>query len=577
MDEKDRPNQPHREDIELHAETERALKILNCGGPSLAEVYLSVVGEQPLNSEQQAHVASCRVCQRAIGLARREVEGVRAEESPLRLEEQPARRRLRIPHFLVPTGLAAAIIIAIGLIWHAVPTAMADVYADAANAGNAMFYFAANFASLFSEDPDMAEQYGKIIEDATRKRDDSLAVVRSAPDLSRAPWTDVFQSWQAIYQSLRELGDLTGAIRENRAALAYVADNPSGQRLTGWECVLLDGLGNTYAMFGDYAAAHRAYVDSIALRRQRPGQASDPHADEPGYEGHLAGELVIPYLRLVMLSIGQEDLQEAGQWQAQAEKTLRDCLHTICELNGNKPNSIKLSVHATIWEAWNALPDEFHHPKAAYSNEEVKAWPPAWQVFGPDGAWLHFVGAVLYHQAVLQRLRGDYAAARQALDRAATLEDWLTQNPGNDEYRLPFILRLERARLAIVTGHHDRALKHLDEAEEYVATVKKHLTGVEAGEVASQPIPDVNKLPISPARRAEVQLLRGIALLGLDPYSKEGARLIRKALAVPEKLATGLPAEQRQAFIQRFAPWQLLATQAGSSDSTPQQETGGRP
>jgi len=469
------------------------------------------------------------------------------------------------------TGLAAAsLVAAVTVFWRGTPRAMADIYADAANAGTAMFYFARDLTGLFDDDPAAAEQHRKTTEAERRKLREALDAVAKSPEPVKAPVLDVLFAWQGLYCAYRDVGLFEESVRENLAALAYVAHNPSGRRAIEWECVFLDGLGNTYAAFGDYEAARKAYMDSIALRRQLPREFGDPHAGEPGYEGHRVHDLALLYLRLVMLSVSLEDLQEADQWQARAERTLRESLCTVCELNG-----IALPDHATLWDAWNALPAEFQQPHAGYSNEEVAAWPSAWRVYGPVPTWLQFCGAVLYHEAILARLRGDVAAAQQALDRAGTFEDWLTRNPGNDEYRLPFVMRLERARLAIIRKDYAGALSHLDQAEQYVAAVQAHAAAVEAGEVVSQPIPDVNKLPLSPARRAELNLLRGVALLGLDPASDDGARLVRRALATPVQLAAGLPPEQREAFLKQFESWQQLATQTAPTTKQSSPENGG--
>jgi hypothetical protein len=45
----------------------------------------------------------------------------------------------------------------------------------------------------------------------------------------------------------------------------------------------------------------------------------------------------------------------------------------------------------------------------------------------------------------------------------------------------------------------------------------------------------------------------------ISPRRAEAIELIRKALAVPEKLAAGLPADQREKFLSQFAAWAKLA------------------
>lgn len=480
-------------------------------------------------------------------------------------------------HWLLAGMAAAGLVGVLSFFWQSTPQARADIYADAANAGTAMFYFARDLSGLFSSDPALAEQYRQTIEDEKRKRDEALAAVAGAPELYDTLPGDILVAWQALYCTYRELGLRDEAIRENEAALAYIRKN----RLTEEEGILLDGLGNTLAAFGDYLAARKAYLDSIAVRRAGAGETRDPHAGEAGYEGHLSWHLVFPYLRLVILSIAEGDLAQAGHWQSLATKALCDRFRRVCERCG-----VNLPASASLWEVWNALPAEYRHPKVPYSDEDVKNWPEAWRLYGPSDGQVIMVGAVLYHEAILQRLSGDYAAAHQTLDRAETLFDYLTRWPGNDEYHLPLLFRLEQARLAIIKKDYSDALRHLDRAEQYDAAIRDYFAKQAAGQIDAPTVPDVHKLPLSPLRRAEMNLLRGVALLGLEEAATVGPpwpmwdgeapakpvssalstqhsalSLIHSSLALPEKLAAALPADQREKFLNQFAPWAKLAEQ----------------
>ena len=420
------------------------------------------------------------------------------------------------------------------------------------NAGTGMFYFLSNAAALFMDSPDAAREYRQALDQQQAKLDRAKAKVIGVSKPSLEHIQELLNVWQASYCSLRDVGDKQGALAENQAAIDFVLASGGTDDIAMWPGILLDGRANIHATFGDYAAARNAYMESIEYRRATPGNEHDPHRGEPGYEGHLTNALMIPYLRMVVLGIAEGDLNDAGDWFARAEVSLHQHLTTICELNG-----VQLSDTASVWEIWNTLPEEFRSPREDYTPEQTRNWPPAWRIYCPGESLLHKMGALLYHQAMLARLKGDLAAAATALDRAATLEQFLARNPRNDEYRLPLVLRLERARLAIINGRYAEAMDQLDQAEDYVTTVKRRFAAADRIDPSS--IPEVHKLPISPARHAEMALLRGIALLGSDPKNPEGLRLVQNALTVPEILSSRLPAEQRKEFLRQFETWSKLA------------------
>jgi len=521
----------------------------NC--PVISVLWLHETEDRPLG-EWEEHVQACQRCQRRLELIRTQ------SRRPVRLHFwKPGVRRV-----VMVGSVAAAVLIAVVLVWRSTPKALADVYADAANAGTALFYFLKDATVLLDDDPALLEQHRQALEAAEHKRDQALAAVERDPDNIHAPTMKALQAWQAVYCEYRALGLRDSAVAENRAALAYDRDNPTGRPIGNWEAILLDGLGNTLAMFGDYGGARQAYVDSLELRLASGGHKPDPHRGEPGYEGHLAQEVVLFYFRLVMLSVAEDDLPQAWQWQVKAEKAMRDKLSTTCELNG-----VAFPKDASVWQLWRALPAEYHDPKPVYSIEERQQWPQAWHVYEPGESCFHLLGALLYHEAILHRLAGDHAAAWQALERVETMEDWLTQNPGNDEYRLPLVLHIERARLAIINKDFPQALAHLEAAEAYLAAVRELFAKQASGEIDEpRPAPDVNKLPISPSRRAELNLLRGIALRGQDPGNKEAQRLIKKALAVPQRMAERMTAVDRDRFWRQFEAWRRLAEHAGHRD-----------
>ncbi|HVP10510.1 MAG TPA: tetratricopeptide repeat protein [Phycisphaerae bacterium] len=498
--------------------------------------------------------------------------GIQPTGAAARASCRPAAVRQHLYHKLrrlaLPVLLLAGVTLTIAVFWRSTPPLMAKSYANAANAGTVALYFAGDLSTLFNDDPAQAEQHRKIINDEKLKVQEELA----APVQD----TGLLFAWQALYCDLRDLGLREESIRENEAALAYIRSAPEDQRSMVWEAILLDGLGNTLAAFGDYQEARTAYLESLAIRWIQPGNPDDPHHGEPGYEGDIVGAVTFLYCRLVMLSLAEGDLPQAWRWHNRAEAAVQQWLRTTCEANG-----VAVATDATLWELWNALPAEYRHPKMTTSSDEESNSPSAaYRLYLPGEGQFHLVGAVLYHEAVLHRLSGDYAAAHQALDRAETLCDFLTRRPTNDEYHLPLILRIEEARLEIIEKNYSSALRRLDHAEEYDAAFRDCVAREAAGEPGAPPTPDVHKLPLRPMRRAEMNLLRGVALLGLgdagagqaspsgNPGRAAAVAMIRKALVIPERLSAELPADQREKVVSQFAAWAELAGLNNSAGST---------
>lgn len=452
------------------------------------------------------------------------------------------------------TGLAAAAAVVIAAFVWTTPAVRADLLADAVNSANAFFDFLQSAGGLFSDDPAMAAAYRRAVEDSRRKRDAGRAAIDSQATLPEAEIMEFLFAWQNLYCALRNLGDMQAAVAENDGAFAYARARRSDRRYKMWEQIYLDGLGNTFAAAGDYAGARDAYLKTLDARRHTPVDRADPHIGEPGYEGHLLQQIMPVYLRLTMLSIAEGRLDEARTWWTQAHRLNLQFFRTVCEMN-----DISLPASASLWEVWLAIPAQFRSPRSEYTAAEIAAWPQPWKVYGPYDSSLHWLGALLYHDAVVSRLEGNLAAAKAALDRAATLEDAATRCPANDEYRVPFLLHQERARVAIIENDFDHALSELDRADAYVAAIRRFFESPEADRAK---VPDVSRLPISPSRRAEQRLLRGLALLGSDPKSTEGRKLVEAALSVPQKLAAAMPPAERDRFLNQFAAWQDLATGA---------------
>jgi tetratricopeptide (TPR) repeat protein len=134
--------------------------------------------------------------------------------------------------------------------------------------------------------------------------------------------------------------------------------------------------------------------------------------------------------------------------------------------------------------------------------------------------------AHLYHEARLLRFEGRYDEAAQALARAKQVAYF----PEADEYRLPFAEPLEAARIAIAQGNYQTALGHLD--------VAAH----NAGSLEVPGDPNLSQREIAPARRAEVELLKGLALLGLEEQHEARVKK-RMAEAAERRLEAGAEKE----------------------------------
>jgi DNA-directed RNA polymerase specialized sigma24 family protein len=195
-----------------------------------------------------------------------------------------------------------------------------------------------------------------------------------------------------------------------------------------------------------------------------------------------------------------------------------------------------------MWDIWVALPPEYHQPRAEYTEDDLRAWPASFSPGRSLAAWLR---TTLYHEALLRRAEGDYAGAQAALDRAATVQDY----PDAGEFRLPFLEKLEAARLAIIRKNYSDAYQAVRQAGESVNAYPSQLTGL---------APAVNRLPPKPMELAELSLLEGIARLGMNAKDPRGRELIETTLGVARTLAANLPPNQRQAFLSQFVAWAKL-------------------
>lgn len=453
---------------------------------------------------------------------------------------------------------AAAILIGFGLVLRSTPV-RADIYADAAVAGSAWFRLMSSFDLVIDkESPEARAQLRELTRLEHEVRHDIEQIEQH--NLKGRSVTTACQKWQAYYCLLRDLGKREDAIREVEAAVAFSRSQPDQPFLP----VYLDGLGNVYAAFCEYDAARKAYLDSIQVRRDDYAKAArnepsrfscDPHWKEPGYEGYMWQAMTPMYLRLMRLAMAKGDLQEARAWQAKADRILAQFFIAARELASNpakeegrnEPDAVRNAPNGaglclSMWECWQALPAEYRQPKKSYAPDELRSWV---QGFSPSTSLCAWVRTVLYFEALLQCAEGNHSAAQLALDRAASVPDF----PDASEFKLPFMEGLQRARLEIIHKDYASALKAVAAARLYL---------LDPSSSATEQAPAVNRLPLRPMDIAEMNLLEGVARLGVNCRDPEGRELVKSALAIPVKLAEELPPEQREAFLKQFEPWRNL-------------------
>jgi len=526
--------------------------------------------------------------------------------------------------WLLACTAAALLVGTVSFFWQSTPQAKADDSAiiEALKAGAGFFYFVRLADPFICEDAEACAARETAVQEAKAERDACLKAVEESKTFSDPRARGLWHSWQRYYEGLRDLGRRDECLAETQRACDYTLDNPTGETATAWYPVYLDGLANSHLRFGEYTAAREFYSKSIEVREAEIRR----NVAKPGHE-HKAETLRAQglgpmYLRLTMLCLMEGHPSEARRWCDQAEAAMRDWMVRVCQLDRRE-----VPLNASMWEAWNRLPEEFRSPEEPLpSLQDQSYWAERLSrqsgevVDVPGSSMLIWTRAVFYHQAVLAVADEDYPAAEQAMDRAESIKDF----PAQDELRLCFYIPLLRARLAIL-AHKDysAALRLLDDAAS------------KSGELRVPSDPNLNRLAISPARLAELHLLRGLALLGLEdagsvgpprptgdgevpaepvgpvspasapgavgppsaldgakhgqgwpssdagaripsrtastqpeapapsppmtPRRAEALRLIERALATPEKLAAGLPAEQRDAFLSQFESWKRLA------------------
>jgi hypothetical protein len=453
--------------------------------------------------------------------------------------------------------------------------------------------------------------------DAVEKREEDLAKARETlaalraeaeraaregtPEEALKATHRVLMPWKDVYRPLRDLGRWDKALAEMHAELDYMeaGNNPTGAPLYSpdWHFVLLLDLGSTLEMMGDYAGARKAYLQSIDDREQRAERGRDqpPEFEREMYPQARRIETYVAcvspaYWRMSYLAALEGNLVEARHWHALAEACLRDYFVGVCEaaaasLGRESPPGPKSEPEApargplseprpagsgpsAVWhrrpggepsllEAYNAAPREFREPQLGYSGPEQDALAHTYNGFLPAFGFVSKLREHLYHEARLCRMERNFAGAKQVLTAAARLP----YDAVSDESRLMFSEPMELARIAIAERDYPTALVKIAEAEQN--------TG---------PIPlwdpngnDVSKPPIAPLALAEADLLKGVALVGLNragPERATGRRLIGEGLRTLDLACAALPANACENLDQHLSAWKALGQHVRATDKS---------
>jgi hypothetical protein len=428
------------------------------------------------------------------------------------------------------TGLAVAASVG-WLVFYPTPRANAtDLTVLIQQAAAQVIFVPAVNEPLLSDDPDELRARELTIADAFARRDRAFAEGRE---------DDAYHAWADAYRRQRDIGRWDQAFAEMNELLEYARqriEEGLRSRHRYWEFICLCDVGDTDATLGDYAAAREAYQQSIDLRKELLRLGGTPFASAGGTQS-----LVPLYERLSTLALVGKDMAEARRWHAQAGALLRDFYAEIDRATG-----AALPAEATLLEVFEAAPPEFRAPPEECSVAGCPEFEAAAKArYGgvvPHPTQVTLVRGHLYREARLRRVEGDYAGTKQMLTQAAELPYYAAA----DESRLLFAEPLEAARLAVIEGDYALALRYLDQAE------------ANAGAIIVPRDPNLNKRPIGPLARAELNLLRGAALLGLDAQDPDARQLIVGALTLPQRLAEGIAAVDRPAFLQQFQSWESL-------------------
>lgn len=389
-------------------------------------------------------------------------------------------------------------------------------------------------------DADAARQRAADVEAALMERDRLRAgMVEFAgdpPDAgSQNACADLMIAWQRAYYGMRALGRWDDALEQIDAALEYCRANPTGREWPDWAAVCLYDLGNTLAAAGDLAGARAAFLESLDVRRRWLVDTSTPERMVLS----RAFQLAPVYWSLSTLALLRHDLADARYWQQQSDAAFRAYLYAGCVANG-----AAVAAGAPLTELYAALPVVLREPPELITEAESDAAAAGLGGFGPKPSIIAHLRDHLWREARLLRLEGKLGEAAAMLASAEALP-WYKLHA---ESRQDFLIPLEAARLAIARRDYRAALARLVEAERNTGPLS----------LADRSGADVSSPPIDALGRAELDLLRGVALLGVNPKDQTAVGLIRRAVGLPRRLAAQLDEADRPAFMRQFAAWEEL-------------------
>ena len=426
------------------------------------------------------------------------------------------RRRAR---WLIGSGLAAAILVGFFLI-HAGPHGIARAEAC----------FLAGGGITDPEDITVTEARIR----TNRQERDEITVLGT--DAACAGIPKIAPRWNRIIRDLRDLGRFDEALSEAEAARRCSRECKSWD----WEFVLLADIGAIHARQGRFDEAREAFLASIDARNRVSGDPNEP--SERGRaakdaECHTLGPL---YRLLACVGISVGDLGEARRWQGRAEEALRYALRRRCERA-----QVSFAADASLTQLWHLA-----FGPARGEIDRVTAADGPWEGLAHDAVSLAAkLREHLLVEARLRRLEQNLDGAEQAMKDAESLP----YSPRMDESRMDFTGPMESARIAIARRDCVAALAAAEEASTHTGWVR--MARPDEDPVA------VDRPPIGPLARAELDLLHGVALLGVgrdDRDVSEGHALVEQALYVPRQMAAGMNDDQRTAFLRQFRAWEEL-------------------
>lgn len=356
-----------------------------------------------------------------------------------------------------------------------------------------------------SIDPGDSEAVDAVSSKVQQNRAERDEALRTGED----PWLP----WTQLYRNLRAVGRWDEALEEMHAFEAYAQEQDQWPDRYSVYYVCLSDLGNTYAAIGDYDQAWDYRKQSLAVARDYQewylatlGVANDSAA----YPQAMTSTLVPRLSALSTLAAAKGDMRVAWEYHNEAGDMLTDYFRRECTDRG-----LNMSTSATLADLCASVVADGNVPHSL----AVK------------------VREHLLREARLHRLDRNLDAAEQTLETAATLPDF----PSADESHLDFNEPMERLRIAIARGDFNSALQHADEAAQH--TSLREFDGY-----PTHP-------PIGTTARAELNLLRGVAGIGLDVTDSTAIRTVASAMHTVDEIAALVPLRTQENFKERFRDW----------------------